>query len=64
METSAAKQHGGTAIGADALVELIRQLAAELHPSRASIPSSLDARLEQDYGYDSLGRVELFLRIE
>ncbi|MBI3044624.1 MAG: AMP-binding protein [Betaproteobacteria bacterium] len=43
---------------------MIRQLAAELHPSRAAIPSSLDARLEQDYGFDSLGRVELFLRIE
>ena len=66
METSVAKQEsaGGAAIGADALVELVRKLAAELHPSRASIPTSLDARLEQDYGYDSLGRVELFLRIE
>jgi len=64
VETSAAKQDGGAAISADALVELIRRLAAELHPSRASIPSSLDARLEQDYGFDSLGRVELFLRIE
>jgi 1-acyl-sn-glycerol-3-phosphate acyltransferase len=52
------------AIGADALIETLRQLAAELHPSRSSIPSSLDARLEQDYGFDSLGRVELFLRIE
>ncbi len=64
MEKSIAKQEGGAAISADALIELIRQLAAELHPSRAAIPSSLDARLEQDYGFDSLGRVELFLRIE
>ncbi len=67
METSVARQEGGavsTAISADALIGTLRQLAAELHPSRASIPSSLDARLEQDYGFDSLGRVELFLRIE
>ena len=66
MET-AAKHDGAvgrTAIGADALIETVRQLAAELHPGRAAIPSSLDARLEQDYGFDSLGRVELFVRID
>jgi 1-acyl-sn-glycerol-3-phosphate acyltransferase len=54
----------GAAVTPDDLVALIRRLAAELHPSRASVPSSLDAKLEQDYGFDSLGRVELFLRIE
>jgi 1-acyl-sn-glycerol-3-phosphate acyltransferase len=66
VETSVARQVeiGGKAIDAGALIEMIRQLAAELHPSRAAIPSSLDGRLEQDYGFDSLGRVELFLRIE
>jgi 1-acyl-sn-glycerol-3-phosphate acyltransferase len=68
VETSAAPRTGepatGAAIGADALIGTVRQLAAELHPSRAAIPSSLDARLEHDYGFDSLGRVELFLRIE
>ncbi len=67
METSVARQGqgaGGTAISADALIETLRKLAAELHPSRASIPASLDARLEQDFGFDSLGRVELFLRLE
>src|SRR5258708_37795172 len=42
---------------------MIRRLAAELHPSR-SFPTSLDARLEQDYGFDSLRRVELFVRID
>ncbi len=52
------------AADADGLIATIRQLAAELHPTRAAIPSSLDARLEHDYGFDSLGRVELFLRIE
>jgi len=64
LETTAAKQDGGLVITADALVETIRQLAKELHPTRASVPASLDARLEQDYGFDSLGRVELFLRID
>jgi len=64
--TSVARQVelGSKAIDTGALIEMIRQLAAELHPSRAAIPSSLDGRLEQDYGFDSLGRVELFLRIE
>jgi 1-acyl-sn-glycerol-3-phosphate acyltransferase len=67
LEQSGARNEGETgrtAVSADALIETIRQLAAELHPSRAAFPSSLDARLEQDYGFDSLGRVELFLRIE
>ena len=66
METSVARQDeiSGTPVNPDALLEVIRQLAAELHPSRTSLPSSLDHRLERDYGFDSLGRVELFLRIE
>ena len=66
METSVARQikAGTTSVSADALIEMLRELAAELHPSRAAIPASLDARLEQGYGFDSLGRVELFLRIE
>ena len=66
METSVAGQEGGAgrAISADSLIETIRQVASELHPSRSTIPASLDARLEHDYGFDSLGRVELFVRIE
>jgi 1-acyl-sn-glycerol-3-phosphate acyltransferase len=66
VETTAARQDGGTgkaAINADALIETLRGLAAELHPTR-TFPASLDARLEQDYGFDSLGRVELFVRID
>ena len=54
----------GTLISDEALLETIRQLAAELHPSRAAAPASLDNRLEEHYGFDSLSRVELFLRIE
>ncbi len=66
METPAARQQGvavSSPINADAFIEMIRQLATELHPTRA-LPTSLDARLEQDYGFDSLGRVELFVRID
>lgn len=66
VESPVATQHasGSTEISADALLEIIRQVAAELHPTRSAPPASLDARLDRDYGYDSLGRVELFLRIE
>src|SRR5262245_43166933 len=63
-ENLAAVQDTDPAVSADALIELIRSLATELHPGRTAIPSSLDHRLEQDYGFDSLGRVELFRRIE
>jgi 1-acyl-sn-glycerol-3-phosphate acyltransferase len=51
-------------VSAEALLETLRQLAAELHPARQAPPASLDGRLEHDYGFDSLGRVELFLRLE
>ena len=66
MESSVARHAEDTSAPAspEALIELIRNLAQELHPGRTSIPSTLDHRLEQDYGFDSLGRVELFVRIE
>jgi 1-acyl-sn-glycerol-3-phosphate acyltransferase len=66
VETSVARQPqtGRTLIGADTLIETIRQLAVEIHPTRSAVPASLDSRLEQDYGFDSLGRVELLVRIE
>lgn len=67
MNETVARQADGNAVpaaDAEGLIGIIRQLATELHPNRSSIPASLDARLEHDYGFDSLGRVELFLRIE
>ena len=66
VETSVATNSvsGSTGVGADALLEIVQQVATELHPSRSPPAPSLDARLDRDYGYDSLGRVELFLRIE
>src|SRR3989442_11348285 len=54
----------GAPVSAETLLETVRQLAAELHPARQAPPASLDGRLEHDYGFDSLGRVELFLRLE
>ena len=66
METSFARHNagGGAATRADLLLDTVRQFAAELHPARQAPPVSLDGRLEHDYGFDSLGRVELFLRVE
>lgn len=58
------RANASTGISPDALLGIVRQVAAELHPTRALPAASLDARLDRDYGYDSLGRVELFVRIE
>jgi 1-acyl-sn-glycerol-3-phosphate acyltransferase len=55
---------GVAPISEEALLDTIRQLAAELHPSRPLAAVSLDSRLDRDYGFDSLARVELFLRLE
>ncbi len=57
--------------GADApetarrVLEVARALALELHPQRASrLRVTLGASLDRDLGLDSLGRVELLLRLE
>ena len=47
------------------LLEVIRDLADELHPGATSAaPVTLDDALDRDLGFDSLGRMELLLRIE
>jgi acyl carrier protein len=47
------------------VLEVARALALELHPQRKSrLRVSLDASLDRDLGLDSLGRVELLLRLE
>lgn len=49
---------------AGALLSVVRQLAAEMHPGRAPRPIGLDSSLERDAGLDSLGRAELLARVE
>jgi 1-acyl-sn-glycerol-3-phosphate acyltransferase len=48
---------------ASGLLVVIGAFVAELHPQRRP-PVTLDSRLEQDLGLDSLSRAELLLRIE
>ena len=47
------------------LLELVRELCAELRP-RGAVPAgiALDSMLERDLGLDSLARVELLLRVQ
>ncbi|MSO54994.1 MAG: acyl-phosphate glycerol 3-phosphate acyltransferase [Rhodospirillales bacterium] len=47
------------------LVEIVKALALELHPGLPGLAGAhLDSVLDRDLGYDSLGRMELLLRIE
>ena len=46
------------------LLRLIESLYREVHPGRAPPPISLESRLPEDLGFDSLGRTELLLRVE
>jgi len=49
----------------ESLLEVVRQLAAELQPGRRQLLSvTLDSSLDRDLGFDSLARVELLIRIE
>lgn len=49
---------------AELLLEIIAQLAKEIHPHYHPPPLTLDSSLDREYGFDSLSRVELLLRIE
>lgn len=47
------------------LLEIVAALAVELHPHQAAGRAvSLDSSLDRDLGFDSLGRVELIVRVE
>src|SRR5688572_9447825 len=48
---------------AEAFLDIVRRLGADLHSARRST-ATLDSALDRDLGYDSLGRVELLLRLE
>mgnify|MGYP003561941165 FL=1 len=48
-----------------ALVEIAQGLAHELHPRRrTALRAGLNSSLERDWGFDSLSRAELLLRVE
>src|SRR5262244_1073937 len=48
-----------------ALLDIVQQLALELHPHKhQALTVTLDSALERDLGFDSLGRMELLLRLE
>lgn len=49
---------------AERLLQVSRSLVAEVHPDRRRIDVGLDSRIDRDLGIDSLGRVELLLRVE
>ena len=63
MEEVADKQfRGDTGV---ALVEIAQGLAHELRPRRRSVlRAGLNSSLERDWGFDSLSRAELLLRVE
>src|SRR5499427_6300352 len=47
------------------LLAIVQQLAIELHPHKHNgLLVTLDSALERDLGFDSLGRMELLLRLE
>ena len=47
------------------LLTIVQQLTIELHPHKHNALSvTLDSALERDLGFDSLGRMELLLRLE
>jgi 1-acyl-sn-glycerol-3-phosphate acyltransferase len=48
---------------ADALLAIVHDMAAELHPGRRQLTVSLTSDLDRDLGFDSLARVELLGRV-
>jgi len=45
------------------VVDIVRDVAVELHPGKRHVDVALDSDLDRDLGFDSLGRAELILRI-
>jgi 1-acyl-sn-glycerol-3-phosphate acyltransferase len=46
------------------MLRVVHDVALELHPGRRDLRCTLDSSLEQELGFDSLGRAELMFRIE
>src|SRR5687768_16150541 len=59
-----AQQRTPTAI-TQTLLTVVQQLAIQLHPHKHNaLTVTLDSTLQRDLGFDSLGRMELLLRLE
>jgi 1-acyl-sn-glycerol-3-phosphate acyltransferase len=59
------RQEQGAERTAEVILQLVQQLATELHPTRTAAPTAtLDSLLDRELGFDSLGRVELLARVE
>jgi acyl carrier protein len=52
-------------VAAEEVISVVRALALEMHPHKTgTLEVTLDSSLELDIGLDSLGRVELLMRLE
>src|SRR5260221_640809 len=49
---------------ASVVLQIVEEVANELHPGQTAIRATLDSRLDRDLRVDSLGRAELLLRVE
>ena len=70
-ESHQGKEKTGAAVAptgsdlADALMRAVRKLSGDMHPYDERISAlGLDAALDDDFGFDSLGRAELMHRLE
>jgi 1-acyl-sn-glycerol-3-phosphate acyltransferase len=64
MPTTANASAPGGRLDAQALLDLIDGMLAELHPAASAIHARLDDAIERDLGIDSLSRIELAARVE
>ena len=68
MSVAERRENGGdtgkAAATAARLLATVGEVAAELHPQRTDSAITLDSSLDKDLGFDSLGRVEVLVRIE
>ena len=65
MPTAAIEEAKAGTPTPEALIEITRDLAIEMHPHKAgTLVVTMDSSFERDIGLDSLGRVELLVRIE
>jgi 1-acyl-sn-glycerol-3-phosphate acyltransferase len=65
VPTPPQEHHSQLDPSAQTVLHTVQQLAFELHPHKSpALTVTLDSALERDLGFDSLGRMELLLRLE